>query len=161
MTREEQRFWSKVATNGGCWEWTGSLDDKGYGKFSPSKSSPLPKPPRAKMVYAHRYAYTVVVGPIPDGMSVCHRCDNPRCVRPSHLFLGTHAENMADMGRKGRQRGPRGAAHHSAKLTVEALAEIKARHARGDTFTAIVAHFGVSRPTVTRVVRGKTWKGAA
>jgi hypothetical protein len=151
-TKEERRFWSKVRVGDGCWEWTAPLADKGYGRFAASTGA---------MVYAHRWTYAKVHGPIPSGMSVCHRCDNPRCVRPSHLFIGMHAENMADMGRKGRQRGPRGATHHSAKLNAHAIGDIKAAHASGETFTAIAARFGVSRHTVYCIVRGKTWKGAA
>jgi hypothetical protein len=91
----EERFWSKVDRSGTCWLWTASLTKGGYGQFW--------FPP--KRVDAHRASWMIANGPIPAGMCVCHDCDNPRCVRPDHLFLGTKLENTHDIIRKGRPIG--------------------------------------------------------
>lgn len=99
----ELRFWSSVerASGEGCWTWTGSVRTTGYGQFSVGGRANL------KNWSAHRFSWVLANGPIPDGLLVCHRCDNRRCVRPDHLFLGTHADNMADMMAKGRPYAPR------------------------------------------------------
>jgi len=91
----EMRFWSKVTKGAGCWEWTASTDHKGYGKLAEGGR-------QGRTLSAHRVSYELNVGPIPDGLLVLHRCDNPPCVRPDHLFVGTHTDNAQDMAKKGR-----------------------------------------------------------
>jgi len=88
-----ERFWSHVAKSDGCWLWTAHVNRTGYGHFALSRS-------RGRS--AHRVSHELNIGPIPSGMLVCHRCDNPRCVRPDHLFLGTPSDNMHDKVAKGR-----------------------------------------------------------
>jgi hypothetical protein len=87
-----RRFWAKVHRSDGCWEWTGKRAN-GYGRFV--------TPPGRRMWGAHRFSWIVANGPIPDGLWVLHHCDNKPCVRPDHLFLGTHTDNMRDAWRKG------------------------------------------------------------
>lgn len=95
-TPPEERFWDKVVKTESCWLWDASVDRKGYGKINHN----------GKPKSAHRLSYEIAYGPIPEGMFVCHKCDNPPCVRPDHLFIGTNKDNMADMKSKGRGRKP-------------------------------------------------------
>lgn len=101
-----QRFNAKVQKSDGCWTWSGAVKckERPYGQFSVGK----------RKVKAHRAAWMLANGPIPSALHVLHRCDNPRCVNPSHLFLGTHQDNMADMNEKGRRTAQSGEAWHAS-----------------------------------------------
>lgn len=138
-------FWTYVDQTGECWLWTGSRNHDGYGLFK--------HPPRG--VCAHRYAWELAHGVAPGKRHVLHSCDNPPCVRPSHLFLGDHAINMADMGRKGRTGS-------HAKLTDEQVRAIRARYARGDiSQTQLAAEYGMHQSTFSRFLRHQTRTAAA
>lgn len=141
----EERFFAKVDKSGDCWLWIGSLNPTGYGHASRG----------GRVLGAHRLSYEIAHGPIPQGMSVLHRCDVRNCVNPAHLFLGTQAENVADMMRKGRKVPPRGERQHMARLTAEKVLAIRA--AKG-TYEEIARMFGVAKPTVGNVIRRETWK---
>lgn len=131
----------------GCWEWTRMKTSAGYGRIA-VKSYPA---------YCHRVAYELFCGPIPDGGVVCHKCDNPACCHPAHLFLGTHADNAADMVKKGREA--RGERHGMSKLTADAVREIRARYAAGSaTQEQLAAEFGVSSPHICGILAGKFWR---
>ncbi len=120
-----RRFWDKVAQGApaDCWEWQRSRCSDGYGRFSW----------RGAPDYSHRVAWQLTNGPIPDGMLVCHRCDNPPCVNPAHLFLGTHADNVRDMQTKGRaKRAVRKFDHAlAASLVQQGLSQRKAARLLG------------------------------
>jgi hypothetical protein len=145
----EIRFKSKykVDLNTDCWNWTASKDDCGYGYFLKDG-----RPHRA-----HRISYEFHKGPIPEGIEVCHTCDNPPCVNPDHLFLGTHKVNMGDMVNKGRSKGTPGEAHNKAKLTDEKVLEIRRLFNAGYSESALVKKFKVCQSTINRVILRQTW----
>lgn len=149
----EQRFWAHVQKQDGdaCWLWSGGKS-VGYGCLRVS----------GKSVLAHRFSWEIHNGPIPAGLVACHKCDNPACVRPDHLFLGTQVENIKDMWLKGRGHAPDvkyGSAHHNAKLTEEQVQEARALYAAGGvTQTALAVRFNVSLPTMNHLVNGKVYK---
>ncbi len=142
------RFWSYVAKTETCWLWTGAKRGKaGYGVFTP-------KTPR--LVFAHRFSYELHFGSIPEGVFVCHTCDTRICVRPDHLFLGTHQDNMSDMVEKGRSaKGEKVVPH---KLTSEQVQAIRLRHAAGEPIKALAVEYGVSNNSAWSIVTGRAWK---
>ena len=145
-----QRFWKRVSKQGAdrCWEWIGSKNIHGYGQFFVT---------RKKNIGAHRYSWAIHNGAIPDGLWVLHVCDNPACVNPAHLFLGTVTDNVRDSVGKGRWGTLHGEDAVNAKLTEEAVREI--RSLRGAVSQAVLAsRYGVSRELVRDVQLGKKWK---
>lgn len=138
-----EKFWKRVDKSGECWVWIGPRHPTGYGEFYLS----------GVFWKTHRFAWAEENGPIPAGMFICHRCDNPPCVRPDHLFLGTPGDNARDRARKGRSNR-RGEGNSSAKLTVEQVKAI--RIARGTQF-AIARQFGISQTQVSAIRRGEAW----
>ena len=141
-----ERFWSKVEQTDGCWEWKGSVaGGTGYGCFYDGRA-----------YSTHRYSWELHHGPVPPGLCVLHHCDNRRCVRPDHLWLGTKAENSRDMATKGRENVPgyKGEEHGEAKLTNEQVREIRASTGTG---VSLAARFGVSPSLVSLIRRRKAW----
>lgn len=152
-----------------CYEWQSSIGTNGYGLFYF----------RGRSAHAHRVAWELANGPIPDGLFVCHHCDNPRCVRVDHLFLGTPEDNIHDMLAKGRARftGPRnpargerhgfygrpdrparGTRNAAAKISEITVRLIRSRCDAGETKSAVARDLGLGRNVVTRVARRETWQ---
>lgn len=143
-----ERFWSKVQKGEGCWEWQASLADNGYGALKW----------RGKRLGAHRVAWILANGSIPDGRFVCHRCDNRKCVNPAHLFLGTAAENNHDMMAKGRAVFVNGERQSSAKLTTTQVLNVRERHAAGERSRSIAQSLGVAVRTIEKIISGVAWR---
>jgi hypothetical protein len=136
----ESRFFRKVSIDDGCWEWLGGKISRGYGAYYPNKHT----------VYAHRYMWEALNGPIPAGLFVCHHCDNPSCVRPDHLFLGTHRDNMHDMRSKG---------HGNTTLTEDDVRLI--RQCTDHSWSScqqLGVQFGVTPENIQFIITGRTWK---
>lgn len=140
-----RRFWDKVEKTDGCWNWTAAKAGNGYGVLRLSD-------PR-RMVYAHRLSYEMAHGPIPEGEVVRHRCDNPACVNPDHLLLGTQADNVRDAVKRG--------SHNSGHeiLTRDDIPIIRRRLADGELHKDIAADYDVCRATISQIARGANWSG--
>ncbi len=158
-TRFAERFWAKVNKTETCWLWTGSHSrvNLGYGQVQ------VPDATRRcgrRKLYAHRVSWELTHGPIPENAEVCHNCpggDNPLCVNPDHLFLGTHADNMTDAASKGQM--PRGERRPTAKLTDENVRFIRNRYAAGDiTQQALADEFNVALSQINGIVNHKSWR---
>ncbi len=142
----QERFWAMVQKGEGCWEWQGARSLHGYGCF---------KGPGGKSLRASRVSWELSNGAIPKGLHVLHECDNPPCVRPDHLSVGTHQENMDDMASKGRSAGSlRGG---NPKLSIQQVNEIRERGSGGESYVSIAKSFDITPQAVGQLLRGQTW----
>lgn len=151
ITRE--RFWAKVDRRGSdeCWEWKAARDENGYGRFGVAEGD---------VRLPHRISYELSEGPIPKGLCVLHDCDNPPCVNPSHLHLGTRSDNHREMVE--RERLSHGEDHPDSELTESEVVEIRERYvSEGVTQQELADEYGVIRQAVGRIVRGDNWSRAA
>lgn len=144
-----ESFFSKARRQpNGCWIWTGALGShRRYGSVGF----------QGRVWLAHRLAWRLHTGKDPGESCVCHRCDNGLCINPTHLFLGTQGDNVADMETKKRSRHPRRADHGRAKLTEHDVTKIKKLSASGRSGRSIAKQFGVAAPTIYRILNGKGW----
>ena len=139
------RFWDRVDQTGDCWLWTKYCNSDGYGRVRFN----------GRLECAHAIAWYFSNGTIPVGLCVLHKCDNPPCCKPSHLFLGTHLDNMRDRDVKGRNS--RGEQHGRAKLTEADVLEIKTLLFKGILQQAIADQFGISPQLISKIKLGKRW----
>lgn len=150
-----KRLWSHVilSRNGRCLEWRGAVTENGYGRINV----------KGQVQRTHRVAYELYVGPIPEGMMVCHHCDNRPCCNPGHLFLGTPKQNTDDMVDKGRHESwmieadTAGERNPRAKLTTSAVRKIRQAYANGRTLKQIAKCYGVHFDTISKIVNRVTW----
>lgn len=168
-----ERFWPKVQRGDGCWLWTAAVHRNGYGKFNIG----------GKIVLAHRVAWALSVGTVPEGSYVCHRCDNPTCVRPDHLFIGTPVDNRQDsiskqrdhvgplkdekdyhrpravVGQRMTENMPRGSQCKWAKLSEDQVRDIRLRYSTTRvTQRTLSTEFGVSLMTINDIIHRRRWK---
>jgi hypothetical protein len=149
-----KRFFAKIQKGDGCWVWTAAIRH-GYGAFGIWSVTSK----RRFVAQAHRFSWEVHNGPAPEGRFVCHHCDNRACVRPDHLFLGTHEDNMADMARKGRHPGAgmRGEEHPRARLSAEDVRFIRAAYGVSHGSAALAERFHIAQGYVRQIVTRKAW----
>ena len=159
---EQDRFWQKVHITNECWEWIAYINRGGYGEFGILKDGKHIKDE------AHRYSWELHFGMIPNGLLVCHKCDNRKCCNPHHLFLcnlsngrHTHPESTATGSRHGFHTKPdsvvRGSVHDSAKLTDQQVLDIRKLFAKGANKCQLARNFGVSTHTIFMIVNRRKW----
>lgn len=142
------KFWKHVNKTASCWIWSGSRSDQRYGRESRQVGTRL----------AHRISWEIHYGPPPKDMDVCHHCDNPLCVRPSHLFIGKALDNMQDAASKNRVKF--GVSHHAAKLNNDLVSQIRNLLKNGRSQSSIAREFKVTRSIISRIKNNTGWRRA-
>ena len=142
------KIWDRTQKTETCWLWKGPVDKNGYGLFRVAGKTARV----ARLVYKRVNNVS-----LRESECVLHRCDNPGCINPAHLFVGTHAQNMADMAQKGRANRPIGALNGRARLTPEQSVEIRARSRAGESQFELASAYSVSRGAIYHVLAGRTW----
>ncbi len=144
LLRLEERFWPNVRKSNGCWEWTGPKEGQGYG---------------AIYLKAHIVSYELLVGEVPRGVMVFHRCDNPGCVNPDHLYLGNHSDNAKDAYRNGKKLRLYGKKKPATKLSDDEVKGIRRKYHKEKVSQASLGkEYGVTQAQISRIVRAKVWK---
>lgn len=161
------KFWRKVVkgkTVDDCWKWNASKFRSGYGQITHGELVG-----ERKNLKSHRVSYELHFGKIPDGMAVCHTCDNPECSNPKHLFIGSFKDNAHDMIRKGRRYDTSGENNGQAKITAKIAAKIRSDYSKNDpesgrhvrkkySQAALGRKYGLSQTVIGDIIRGKTWR---
>lgn len=147
-TEKIAEFWARTERSGECLLWTGKRSGKGYGRVYIN----------GRFAAAHRVAYEIANGAIPDGMLIRHTCDTPPCVEPTHLLVGTQLDNMRDKMERGRHRVQFGESHYRTSLTDEQVTEIRRMRADGFSFKSISDKIGASPTGVAAIANGRRWK---
>jgi hypothetical protein len=151
ITHPATRFWQKVEKTETCWNWIAGKHPSGHGQISVGGRKGRPQ-------FAHRLSYEWEKGPVPDGLCVCHKCDNPSCVRPDHLFVGTRKDNLDDMRRKNRQaRGQVLASQGNARLTESQVLEIRKKFKEGYGRSPLSREYKCTWQNIDRIVKRITW----
>lgn len=157
MTTETIRTKVRVNPMTGCWEWIGTKRN-GYGRTMAGSRTDGTR----KSVSAHRLSYQLFKGDIPPGHEICHKCDNPCCINPDHLFSGTRQDNVDDREQKGRGNQPRGEHNGKAKLTASAVYAARVeRLVNGTSYQAIADRYGVAKRTIMDAIKGVHWQHVA
>jgi hypothetical protein len=147
--KDIKRFWKKVNKTDSCWNWSNCIIGHGYGGFKINR----------KIIRAHRFSWLLYFGEIPIRMLVCHKCDNPKCVNPEHLFLGTNKDNTNDMIQKGRGNKAKGEKQGFSKLTEEQVINIRKEYIEGNiSYSKLSKKYNVVFGTIAAVLTNKTWK---
>ena len=149
------RYWKQVKRKRGCWNWAGTKHTDGYGTIHVRRRTEGTH----IVLYAHRVSWEIHYGPIPKGLFVLHKCDNPPCSNPKHLFLGTNLDNMRDCSRKGRQNGIAkslpGVKNGNAKLTWEGVRDIRSSNESG---TKLAIKYNVTKSAISKIRQNHAWK---